>query len=159
MEDISILQTILAQLVAQDTLNCTYHKAMQTIIRPSRACCNARLNFILLRTARAIYASNAVAAASLVWTSQSVSAVSRLFSITKSTILAWPVVPTLISAPTQLVSLAMLPAKLARILPLASAAQSAISPTTDAKALVLWGLIKTISITHAVLAMLDALLA
>lgn len=53
----------------------------------------------------------------------------------------------------------MLLAKHAQILPLVSAAQLGTFPTIDAKALVLWELIKTISITPAVFATLDALLA
>lgn len=82
-----------------------------------------------------------------------------LFSITKSTILAWSIVPTLISAPTLLAFLAMLLAKLAQILPPVSVVQSDIFLAIDAKALVPWELIRIISITHAVLAMQDALLA
>lgn len=53
----------------------------------------------------------------------------------------------------------MLLAKHAQILPLASAVQSATFPTIDAKVLVLWEPIKTISIIPAVLATQDALLA
>lgn len=53
----------------------------------------------------------------------------------------------------------MLLAKHAQILRLASAVQLGTSPTIDAKVLVPWELIKIISITLAVLATHDVLLA
>lgn len=63
MEDISILQTTLAQPVAQGTSNFTYLRAIQAIIQSSHVCCNALHNFILPKTAKAISASNAAATA------------------------------------------------------------------------------------------------
>lgn len=53
----------------------------------------------------------------------------------------------------------MLLAKHAQILPIVSAVQLATFPIINARALVLWELTKTTSITHVVLATLDALLA
>lgn len=63
MEDISILRTILAQLAVQGTLSFTCLRETQAIILPNHACCNVQLNFIPLKTAKVISASNVVVTA------------------------------------------------------------------------------------------------
>ena len=63
MEDISTLQTMPVRPAVQGTSNFTYLKAIQAIIQPSHAYCNAQLNFIPPKTAKAICVSNAAATA------------------------------------------------------------------------------------------------